>query len=223
MAQSEAQSEAAAKRLFKRRLLVIGAMRLVDSMTVTMIMPYGLEMVSMFLDQGTGSPEVSTVYAWLIGLYSLFEIIFSPFWGMVADVMGRRPCLLIGMAGTAIAPVLLGLGQSLTAVFLCRALDGFFCGNQAIIRTYLGELADKGDEARAFGFLVLCFVLGLIVGPFLGGLAVPARWAPQVFSGTLFERYPFLLPNLIFGVFAAIVCILGFVCLQETLPKARRA
>lgn len=220
MSQSETEVKAA-KRLFNWRLLIIGAMRLIDSMNVNMIMPYGLQMVAMFLNQETSSPEASIAFAWLLGLYSFFEIIFSPFWGVVADSIGRRPCLLIGMAGTAIAPVLLGLGQSLTAVFLFRALDGFFCGNQAVIRTYLGELVDKSCEARAFSFLVLCFVLGLIVGPFLGGLAFPARWAPELFGGTLFDHYPVLLPNLMFGVFTIIVCIIGFIYLEETLPRSK--
>lgn len=218
--QSEAEVKAA-KRLFKWRLSIVGAMRLIDSMNVNMIMPYGLQMVAMFMNQETSSPEASTAFAWLVGLYSFFEIIFSPFWGVVADWIGRRPCLLIGMAGTAMAPVLMGLGQSLSAVFLFRALDGFFCGNQAVIRTYLGELVDKGSEASAFSFLVLCFVLGLIAGPFLGGLAFPARWSPELFGQTLFDQYPVFLPNLLFGVFATIVCIIGFIYLEETLPKSK--
>ena len=215
----------AAKRLFNRRLFIIGAMRLVDSMNVNMIMPYALQMVAMFLNQETSSPQVTTAFAWFVGLYSFLEVIFSPLWGFMADLIGRRPCLLLGIAGTAVVTVLLGVGQSLTAVFLFRALDGFFCGNQAVIRTYLGELvenADKTSEARAFGFLVLCFVLGLTAGPFLGGLAFPAQWAPDVFGQTFFEDYPLLLPNLLFGTCAAIVCVIGFIYLEETLPKSKR-
>ena len=185
-------SEGQEVALFNRRLFIIGIMRLIDSMNVTMIMPYGVQMVARFLNQDTANPQVSTAFAWLVGLYSFFEIVFSPFWGVVADRYGRRPCLLIGMAGTGIATILLSLGPSLTAVFLFRAMDGFFCGNQAVLRTYLGELVDKSNEAHAFSFLVLFFVLGFIVGPLLGALAFPARWAPQVFGGTLFEQYPVL-------------------------------
>eukprot|EP00438_Fugacium_kawagutii_P003689 Skav206829 [mRNA] locus=scaffold3672:98935:110154:+ [translate_table: standard] len=216
--------EAAKQRFLNRRLFVIGAMRLIESMNVTMIMPYGVEMVSNLLYKGTDeadSSEVDTAYAWLIGLYSLFEIVFSPAWGILADMIGRKPCLLMGIVGTAMAQILLALGPSLTAVFLFRALDGFFCGNQALCRTYLGEVVAKEDEARAFSFLVLCFVLGFIVGPFLGGLAFPARWAPQVFVGTIFEDYPILLPNLVFAAIAMIVCILGFIVVEETLPKGK--
>ncbi|CAJ1336716.1 unnamed protein product [Effrenium voratum] len=213
------EDEAAAKRLFNQRLFVIGSMRLIDSMNVTMIMPYGLELMSMLLNQDKGSAEVGTAFAWFIGLYSLCEIVFSPLWGMAADNIGRRPVLLIGIAGTAIAPILLGLGQSLPLVFAFRALGGFFCGNQAILRTYLGEIADKNNEARAFSILVLCFVVGMMAGPFLGGLAFPARWAPQVFEGTLFAQHPVLLPNLLFGASTAIVCIIGFLWLEETLPS----
>lgn len=204
-----------------RALFLIGAMRLIDSMNVTMIYPYGLEMVALFLEKPTESPEVGTAYAWFVGMFSLFEIIFSPLWGMVADIIGRKPCLLMGMMGTAICPVLLGLGHSLSVALLFRGLCGVFCGNQAILRTYLGELVEKNEEARAFGMLVLCFVLGLMVGPLLGGMAFPARWAPHLFADTIFDVYPILLPNLLFGVLAVLVCLMGF-SLKETLPKSER-
>ena len=77
-------------------------------------------------------------------------------------------------------------------------------------------------EASSFSFLVLCFVLGLIAGPFLGGLAFPAAWAPEFFSGTVFEDHPVLLPNLLFGICATIVSIIGFIYLEETLPSSKK-
>ena len=144
---TETEDKGAAARMFKRKLYIIGAMRLIDSMNVNMIMPYGLQLASRLLNKPTESPEVATAFALLLGLYSLFEIVFSPVWGMLADMMGRRPILLIGIAGSAVAPVLLSLGSSFWVVLFFRALDGFFCGNQAILRTYLGEIVDKSNEA----------------------------------------------------------------------------
>ena len=48
-------------------------------------------------------------------------------------------------------------------------LDGFFCGNAGVTKTYLGELVDSSNEASAFGKLSLTFSLGLFIGPMLGG------------------------------------------------------
>lgn len=54
-----------------------------------------------------------------------------------------------------------------------------------------------------------------------GWLGFPARWSPELFGQTLFDQYPVFLPNLLFGVFATIVCIIGFIYLEETLPKSK--
>jgi len=138
-------------------------------------------------------------------------------WGMLADRFGRRPVLLVGLAGSAAASILMGLADSYPAALAARLLDGFFCGNECVANTYLGELVDSENEARAFGILGVVFSFGLFLGPVLGGgLARPASWEPQIFAGTLFERHPFLLANLIFACLVIAVFLLGFAALKET-------
>ncbi|CAE7251976.1 mfsB, partial [Symbiodinium pilosum] len=109
------------------------------------------------------------------------------------------------------------MADSYPAALGARLMDGFFCGNVCVARTYLGELVDSENEARAFGTLGVVFSLGLFVGPVLGGaLAKPAEWAPGLFESTIFERHPFLLSNLIFACLVACVFLLGVVALKET-------
>ncbi|CAE7672756.1 ZIFL2 [Symbiodinium pilosum] len=198
-------------------------MNLIDCINVNLLTPYVDKMVSTFLGKSPQSPEVAHTVGLLIGLYSLFEVICSPFWGMFADFAGRKPCLLIGLAGSAIAPILFGLGQSMPVIFAARALDGFFCGNMGVTRTYLGEIVDETNEAQGFSFLALCFSVGLFLGPILGGeLVYPAQWAPSIFGGSVFDDHPFLLPNLTYAIFAAISWCIGATFLEETLPKSQR-
>jgi len=210
-------------RLNRKTLFVLGAMNLIDCINVNLLTPYVEKMICTFLDQSPQSPAVQQTVGLLIGLYSLCEVIFSPLWGTFADKVGRKPALLIGLGGSVIAPVMFGLGTSLPVIFAARALDGFFCGNMGVTRTYLGEIVDESNEAKGFSFLALCFSVGLFVGPILGGeLVFPAERAPQIFGGTVFETYPFLLPNLTYAIFAAIAWVIGCIFLEETLPPDQR-
>eukprot|EP00441_Pelagodinium_beii_P025431 CAMPEP_0197663186 /NCGR_PEP_ID=MMETSP1338-20131121/56424_1 /TAXON_ID=43686 ORGANISM="Pelagodinium beii, Strain RCC1491" /NCGR_SAMPLE_ID=MMETSP1338 /ASSEMBLY_ACC=CAM_ASM_000754 /LENGTH=501 /DNA_ID=CAMNT_0043241431 /DNA_START=62 /DNA_END=1567 /DNA_ORIENTATION=+ len=210
-------------KLTCRTMFVLGAMNMIDCINVNLLTPYVDEMVSDFLHKGPEEPEVAHTVGLLIGLYSFCEVCFSIIWGTLADKIGRKPALLIGLGGSVIAPIMFGLGQSLSVVFAARALDGFFCGNVGVTRTYLGEIVDETNEARGFGFLATCFSVGLFVGPMLGGeLVYPARWAPSLFAGTVFDEHPYLLPNLTYAIFAAIAWVIGALFLEETLPRGRR-
>lgn len=62
--------------------------------------------------------------------------------------------------------------------------------------------------------------IGTIVGPCIGGtFADPHESWPNVFpKGSLFERYPYLLPNLLCAALLFISIIMGFILLEETHP-----
>ena len=129
----------------------------------------------------------------------------------------------MGLGGSVIAPVVFGLGQSFPVLFAARAIDAFFCGNRGVTLTYLGEIVDASNEAKGFAILGGCFSMGLVIGPVLGGsLVFPADWAPRIFGGTIFDSHPFLLPNLTYAIFAALVWLIGALFLEETLPREQR-
>eukprot|EP00929_Paragymnodinium_shiwhaense_P055084 TRINITY_DN27625_c0_g1_i2.p1 TRINITY_DN27625_c0_g1~~TRINITY_DN27625_c0_g1_i2.p1 ORF type:complete len:580 (-),score=65.08 TRINITY_DN27625_c0_g1_i2:513-2252(-) len=206
-----------------KTLFVLGAMNMIDCINVNLLVPYVDRMVSDFLHTSPDDPQVAHVVGLLIGTYSLCEVAFSVVWGSLADRIGRKPTLLIGLGGSIIAPIIFGMGTSLTTVFLARSLDGFFCGNMGVTRTYLGEIVDETNEAKGFGFLAVCFSMGLFIGPVLGGeLVYPAQFAPGLFADTIFDDHPFLLPNLTYACFAAAAWMIGAVFLEETLPRERR-
>lgn len=63
--------------------------------------------------------------------------------------------------------------------------------------------------------------VGTIVGPCIGGtFADPHATWPEIFpQGSLFDRFPYLLPNLMCSLLLFISIILGYFLLEETLPQ----
>src|SRR3989344_2782071 len=61
---------------------------------------------------------------WEIGAlatsYSFMQFLFSPFWGRLSDRMGRRPVLLISIAGTSLALFGHAFANTLPLLFFCR-------------------------------------------------------------------------------------------------------
>ena len=62
------------------------------------------------------SPEAKgAVIGVLFSIFSLMQFIFSPVWGRISDRIGRRPVLLISLAGSVVFYALYGLAVSLPA------------------------------------------------------------------------------------------------------------
>ena len=61
----------------------------------------------------------------LTSIYAFVQLIAAPFWGQWSDRVGRRPLILLGIAGSAIAQLLFGFASSLTMLYVARAVGGF--------------------------------------------------------------------------------------------------
>src|SRR5881227_110388 len=69
---------------------------------------------------------------WLTGIYSGMQIVFTPILGKLSDRFGRRPVLIVSIAGTAIGFALMGMAKGLTLLFLARIIAGITGGNISI-------------------------------------------------------------------------------------------
>ena len=70
--------------------------------------------------------------AFMVGLlgtsFSLMQFLFSPVWGRLSDRIGRRPIILLGLAGSCASYLVLALAQSLTVIFVARIVGGIAGG-----------------------------------------------------------------------------------------------
>ncbi|MEZ5895537.1 MAG: MFS transporter [Parvularculaceae bacterium] len=112
------------------------------------------------------SPEIITL---VIATYSLCQFIGAPIWSGISDRIGRRPVLLISMAGHALAYLILANADSIWLLLLSRAIGGFTSANLATAYAYVADTTTDDDRAATMGRISAAFGLGFIIGPVFGG------------------------------------------------------
>jgi MFS transporter, DHA1 family, tetracycline resistance protein len=151
----------------RRRLATIFAIVLVDVIGFGLILPL-LPYYVKTLAPGTRD------YALLVGLltasYAAAQLIGGPLLGRMSDRFGRRPILLISIAGTAVGFLLLGFAHSIAMLFAGRIIDGLTGGNFTVAQAYISDVTDARHRAQGLGLTGAAFGVGFMIGPAMGGL-----------------------------------------------------
>src|ERR687890_1084914 len=112
-------------------------------------------------------------FPWLFSVYLLTQAVTVPVYGKLADVLGRKPVLLFGIAVFVAASVLCGLAWSMPALIVGRALQGLGAGAiQPIGMTVIGDLYSVAERAKVQGYVASVWAASSVLGPTLGGLFV---------------------------------------------------
>jgi len=199
----------------KSRLLTIFFVVFVDMLGFSLILP-----LLPYYAEGYGAN--AAIVGLLVASYAAAQLIGAPILGRLSDRYGRRPVLLISVAGTFTGFVLLGfadpIGRALAGVFapqwtssfiigmlfFSRILDGLTGGNITVAQAYIADITDEKNRARSMGIIGAAFGLGFIIGPATGGLLskwgfdIPAFTAAAVSFLNLSLIY-FLLPESLVG------------------------
>ncbi len=107
----------------------------------------------------------------MMSLYSIMQFIFAPVWGRVSDRIGRKPVLLIGIAGYFISFLFQAISPSLFYLIASRTLAGVL--SSAALPTamaYMADITTKENRSKGVGLMGAAMGLGMIIGPMLGGI-----------------------------------------------------
>jgi multidrug resistance protein len=105
------------------------------------------------------------------GIYSLMQFFFAPFWGALSDRVGRRPVLLISLAGSTCSYIGFAMAPNYLWLLCARALGGIFAANISTAQAYIADVTTPQDRAKGMGLLGAAFGIGFTLGPPLGGIA----------------------------------------------------
>lgn len=106
----------------------------------------------------------------LVAAFALAQMVISPFGGTLADKLGKKLIICIGLALFAISEFLFAVSHSFSLLIISRILGGFSAG--MVMPGVTGMIADISpgkDKAKNFGYMSAIINSGFILGPGLGG------------------------------------------------------
>lgn len=159
-----------ADRLHRGSLLVIFLTVFIDLLGFGIVLPLlPLYAVQFSVDSG----------GWLIGLlmasFSIMQFLFAPVWGSLSDRFGRRPILLIGLAGSVLFYSLFGwatIQASLTGLFVARIGAGIAGATIPTAQAYIADTTSRENRARGMALIGMAFGLGFTIGPLFAWFAI---------------------------------------------------
>ncbi len=145
----------------------------------------------------------------LVATAALTEFLFGPIWGSISDRVGRKPILMIGMFGYALAMFAFGIATKIWMLLVFRALSGIL--SSATITTtmaYIGDSTSEKSRGGGMGILGAVAGAGTVIGPGIGGLLAGGSLSTPFFVSALLALLSLLLVALL---------------LPESLPVESRA
>ena len=184
-----------------RSLGVLIAVNAVDMLGFAMVLP-----ILPFYAQHLGASPLAI--GAMISSYSIAQLVSAPFWGRVSDRFGRRPALIIGLTGSAVAYVVFAFAGHLWLLFLSRIIQGAGGGTTGVAQAYVTDTVKPSERAQALGWLSAATGAGIAIGPIISSAA-----------SHLGQAYP--------GLIAAAICLVNLLFawfwLPETHTEAKRA
>jgi DHA1 family tetracycline resistance protein-like MFS transporter len=183
---------------------VILAIVTLDAVGISLVMP----IVPSLLREVGHTGDLGWRFGAFLSLYALMQFLCAPVLGALSDRFGRRPVLLISVAGAAIDALFMAFAPSLWMLFVGRAIAGMTGASMAVASAAIADLTPEHQRARWFGRMGACFGLGFIAGPAIGGVL-----------GDHGVRLPFVAAAVLNGL----TFLVGLLVLRESRPPALAA
>jgi MFS transporter, DHA1 family, multidrug resistance protein len=138
----------------------------------------------------------------LMAVYSLMQFIFAPMWGRLSDRIGRKPVMMIGIAGLALSFFIQAISTQLWMLFAARIIGGLLSSaNMPTAMAYVADITTEENRGKGMGIVGAAVGLGFVFGPAVGGI---------------FSKNSLSLPFYIAAVSSLITLVLVGILLKES-------
>lgn len=204
-------------RTGKASLFIIFVTVFIDLLGFGIIMP----LLPRYGDHFIDSEQRGLILGLLMSSFSAMQFLFAPIWGRISDRIGRRPIILLGLAGSTISYSLFGVATGwdpastvwglspLGWLFLTRIGAGIAGATIPTAQAYIADVTDAHNRGKGMAMIGAAFGIGFTFGPLLGAFFV---------SGES-EGAPSTAPGYVAGALSG----LAFLFALFKLPESRQA
>src|SRR5919201_4561810 len=140
----------------------------IDVLGMGLVIPILPRLVQHLIGGAIG--EASFIFSLLVSIYAVMQFFCAPVLGALSDRFGRRPVILLALAGLATDYVLLCFAPNIWWLVLGRVVAGIFGATVTPAGAYIADVSPPEKRAANFGLIGVAFGLGFIAGPALGGV-----------------------------------------------------
>lgn len=176
-----------------------------DALGFGIVVPVGPSLV-MHLS-GASAAEAAWPLGLMLAAFSVMQFLCSPLLGALSDRFGRRPVLLLALAGMCASYLMMVWAPNMAWVYVSRVIGGATAASYSAASAYIADVTPPAQRAQRFGLVGAMFGLGFVCGPALGGVL-----------GGVSLRLPFLAAAALAGANT----LYAFLVLPESLPANRR-
>ncbi|MBW4612319.1 MAG: MFS transporter [Desmonostoc vinosum HA7617-LM4] len=180
-----------------RNFWIIALIAFINSLSFTVLIP-----IIYLYGKKFGLSDFQT--SLLFSIYSIAQFFATPVIGKLSDRFGRKPLLIISLAGTVIANLIAGTATTAINLFLARFLDGITGGNASVAQAIISDITVPEKRGQGFGIYGAALGLGFVLGP------LTSLFAQQISLGAAF---------IVSGAVALVALLITILFLPETLQN----
>ena len=115
------------------------------------------------------------LYSWAFAVFLLAQTATTVVFGKLADIYGRKPVMLAGIAIFLVGSLLGGFAWSMPSLIVFRLLQGVGAGAvQPVAMTIVADLFPSRERAKVQGYLASVWALSAVAGPVAGAAIIHA-------------------------------------------------
>jgi len=169
----------------------------VDILGFSIILPF----LPFFLAEFGASP---IIIGFLLSSNAIFGFFFGPLISKLSDIYGRKPMMLISLAGTFVGFIILIFSNNIIVLLISRIVDGIFSGQFPIAKAIIGDVVSPEERPKQMTNIGITFGLAFLIGPAIGGLL---------------SSYGFMGPGILATILTGFSFIYTALFLKESLPS----
>ncbi|MBY0123007.1 MFS transporter [Bacillus sp. S/N-304-OC-R1] len=152
----------------KRNLFIMWFANFFVAGSMTMVLPF----ISLYIETfgNFSATYVQHWSGWTFAITFVAAFLFSPIWGRIGDLYGRKKILIASGLGMGLSIFLMGYVTSVWQLFMLRLFMGIFTGFIPMSQAFISTQTPKNIAGKVMGTLQTGSITGSLMGPMLGGI-----------------------------------------------------